>query len=42
LAAFRFRWDMIFTHHVSPTQSEIQAFNFGKGAETMFINGQSP
>jgi ABC-type glycerol-3-phosphate transport system substrate-binding protein len=40
LAAFRFRWDMIFTHHVSPTQSEIQAFNFGNGAETMFINGQ--
>jgi ABC-type glycerol-3-phosphate transport system substrate-binding protein len=40
LEAFRFRWDLIYTYHVSPTPSQIQAFNFGPGAETMFVNGQ--
>lgn len=40
MEAFRFRWDLIYTHHYSPTASEIQSYNFGNGAETMFINGQ--
>lgn len=40
MEAFRFRWDMIYTYHVSPTPSQIQAFSFGPGAETMFTNGQ--
>ena len=39
LEAFRFRWDMIYTYHVSPMPSQIQAFSFGPGAETMFTNG---
>ncbi len=40
LEAYRFRWDMSYTYHVSPTYSEIQNFNFGNGAEHMFMNGQ--
>ena len=40
MEAFRFRWDLIHTYHVSPTRSQIESFNFGPGAETMFANGQ--
>ena len=40
LEAFHFRWDLIYTYKVSPTPGQIQAFNFGPGAETMFANGQ--
>ena len=40
IQAFQFRWDMIHTYHVSPTPSQIQAFNFGPGAESLFANGQ--
>ncbi len=40
LEAYRFRWDLIHTYHVSPTPSEIQNFSFGSGAESMFMNGQ--
>ena len=40
LESFDFRWDMIWTYHVSPEPSQIQAFNFGPGAETLFANGQ--
>ncbi len=40
LEAFRFRWDLIYTFKVSPEPSQIQAFNFGPGAETLFVNGQ--
>jgi multiple sugar transport system substrate-binding protein len=39
LQAYQFRWDMIYKWHVSPTVSEIQNFNFGNGAEGMFMNG---
>lgn len=38
--AYRFRWDLIHTHGVSPTPEQVQAYNFGSGAETMFANGQ--
>jgi multiple sugar transport system substrate-binding protein len=41
MAGFRFRWDMIYTYHVSPNPSQLQAFSFGAGAENMFMNGQS-
>jgi multiple sugar transport system substrate-binding protein len=40
IEAYQFRWDMIFKWHVSPTLSDIQNFNFGNGAEDMFLNGQ--
>lgn len=40
IEAFQFRWDMIYKWHVSPTLSEIQSFNFGNGAEDMFLNGE--
>jgi ABC-type glycerol-3-phosphate transport system substrate-binding protein len=39
LEAFRFRWDLIYTYHVSPTPSQVSNFNFGQGAEDMFANG---
>lgn len=39
LVAFRFRWDLIWTYHVSPTPSDMQNYNFGSGAEPMFMNG---
>jgi multiple sugar transport system substrate-binding protein len=41
IQAFRFRWDMIYTYHVSPSLSELQNFSFGSGAENMFMNGQA-
>jgi ABC-type glycerol-3-phosphate transport system substrate-binding protein len=41
MQAFRFRWDLIYTYHVSPTMSELQNFAFGSGAENMFMNGQT-
>lgn len=40
MQGFQFRWDMIYTYHVSPTLSELQNFSFGSGAENMFMNGQ--
>ncbi len=40
LEAYRFRWDMVWTHHVSPTPEQLQSFGFGNGAEGMFINGK--
>ncbi len=40
LESFGFRWDLIWTYHVSPEPAQIQAFNFGPGAESMFVNGQ--
>ncbi|HJT24530.1 MAG TPA: sugar ABC transporter substrate-binding protein, partial [bacterium] len=40
LESFDFRWDLIWTYHVSPEPSQIQAFNFGPGAESLFMNGQ--
>jgi multiple sugar transport system substrate-binding protein len=40
LKAYGFRWDMTYTYHVSPTRTEVQSFNFGNGAESMFANGQ--
>jgi len=40
LQGYRFRWELAYEHHVSPTASEIQAFNFGNGCETMFLNEQ--
>ena len=39
LQAFTFRWDLIWTYHVSPSPSEMQSYNFGNGAEPMFMNG---
>jgi ABC-type glycerol-3-phosphate transport system substrate-binding protein len=40
LQAFQFRWDMMYTYDVSPTPKDISNFNFGNGAEDMFLNGQ--
>ena len=40
LESYDFRWDLIWTYKVSPEPSQIQAFNFGPGAETLFVNGQ--
>jgi ABC-type glycerol-3-phosphate transport system substrate-binding protein len=40
MQAYKFRWDMVFVSHVSPTMSEVQSFNFGNGSENMFVNGQ--
>jgi multiple sugar transport system substrate-binding protein len=41
LEAFDFRWDMIYTYHVSPTPSELQSFSEGNQAEDLFVNGQA-
>lgn len=40
LESYDFRWDLIWKYHVSPQPAQIQAFNFGPGAETLFANGQ--
>ena len=40
MQAFRFRWDLMYDTHVSPTYSELQGFSFGAGVEDMFMNGQ--
>ncbi len=40
LVAANFRNDLINKYHVSPSISEMTAFNYGMGVEQMFINGQ--
>ncbi|HVZ81481.1 MAG TPA: sugar ABC transporter substrate-binding protein [bacterium] len=40
MEAYRFRVDMIYKWHVSPTNSEVQNYSFNNGAEGMFMNGK--
>ncbi len=40
LEAFQFRWDLIWTYHVSPSPTDIQSYSFQNKPEDMFMNGQ--
>ncbi len=40
LEAARFRYDLIYKHHVSPAIPEVQAFSFNNGTDHMFMNGK--
>lgn len=40
LRAFRYRWDLIHVHGVSPSPSQLQTFTAGSGVEAMFENGK--
>jgi len=37
--AVRFRYDLIYKYHVSPSPTEFQSFSAGAGVEEMFMNG---
>jgi ABC-type glycerol-3-phosphate transport system substrate-binding protein len=40
IQAARFRWDLIHTHHVSPSMDAIQTFTMGSSIADMFANGR--